>query len=107
MESSTFCAFGQDCPHHGFGCGCDMRWAHETSRLDWGIEIQCDGFLKYFVFNINNDQFYMCQRHFFSIWNFNERDIYQMWRMWFNGSSEFRYRFRYEPEEYLSLYIVG
>ena len=45
MESLSFCAFGQDCPHHGFGCGCDMQWAHERSRLDWAIEIQLDGSL--------------------------------------------------------------
>ena len=99
MESLSFCAFGQDCPHHGFGCGCDMQWAHERSRLDWAIEIQHDGYLNFFVFNTNNDQFYICQRHFLSMWNFNAQNIYQMYQRWINGDSEFRYKFRYEPEE--------
>ena len=98
MATSTFCAFGQDCPHHN-SCGCDNQWAHETSTLDWVIEIQHDGFLKFFFVNTNHDQFYICQRHFLSMLEFNEQYIHQMYQRWINGDSELRYKFRYEPEE--------
>ena len=44
MDSEGLCAFGRDCPCHGLTCGCDMQWAHGNPRLDWGIEIQHDGY---------------------------------------------------------------
>ena len=98
MATSTFCAFGQDCPHHN-SCGCDNQWAHENSTLDWVIEIQHDGFLNFFFVNTNHDQFYICQRHFLSNLELNEQSINQMYQRWIDGDSELRYKFRFEPEE--------
>ena len=99
MESHCRCAFGRNCPHHGLSCGCNMEWAHGNPRLDWGIEIQQNGYLRCFVFNTDNEQFYLCQRHFASLWNITAQNISQMYNRWKNGDPELRYKFRLQPEE--------
>ena len=74
------CLFGQDCPCHGRNCGCDMRWAllEERQTIDWGIEVQINGSMKYYVFDADFEQYYMCATHFLSVWRLTVEDIFLM-----------------------------
>ena len=101
MDSEGLCAFGIHCPCHGqLTCGCDMKWAHGSPMLDWGIEIAHDGNFKFFVFNTdNNEQFYLCQTHFLTMWSFTVENIDEMYTRWIHGDASLRYKFRLEPEE--------
>ena len=75
------CLFGQDCPCHGLNCGCDMRWAmmEETEIIDWGIELEINGDMKFYVFDADFEQYYMCATHFLSVWRLTVEDIFMMY----------------------------
>jgi len=74
------CMFGEDCPCHGRNCGCDMGWAllEERQSLDWGIEVLLNGTLRYYVFDADFEEYYMCPTHFLAVWRLTEEDIFQM-----------------------------
>ena len=74
------CLFGQDCPCHRRNCGCDMRWAllEERETIDWGIEIEINGAMKFYVFDADFEQYYMCATHFLSVWRLTVEDIFLM-----------------------------
>ena len=58
-----------------------MRWSQMTEDvylLNWGIEITQEGALKYFVYNENLQQFYMCYNHFLPVWGLTHGLINQM-----------------------------
>ena len=78
--ATTNCVFGVDCPCHGLGCICDMSWSQQTegNLLDWGLEINSDGGLRYFVYDTNFQQYYMCKNHFLPCWGLSDDDIDQM-----------------------------
>ena len=46
-----------------------------TNLLDWGIEINGDGGLKYFVYNTNLKQYYMCKDNFLVCLGLSDADI--------------------------------
>ena len=72
-----------------------MRWAQmieDVTLIDWGIEITQEGALKYFVFNENLQQFYMCYNHFLTCWGLTQGVINQM-------LAERHWRIRPAPEE--------
>ena len=68
--STTNCVFGIACPCHGLGCICDMSWLQQVhgNLLDWGIEMNSNGGLKFFVYDINFEHYYMCKNHFLPCW---------------------------------------
>ena len=77
---NTNCVFGEDCPCHGLNCICDMRWTlmGERGDLGWGIEIDINGDMRFYVYDTDCEQYYMCARHFLSVWGLTEDDIYMM-----------------------------
>ena len=56
--ATTNCVFGVDCPCHGMGSTCEMSWSQHTQGylLDWGVEINSDGGLNFFVYNTNFEE---------------------------------------------------
>ena len=74
------CMFGKDCPCHGRNCGCDMRWAllEERQTIDWRIEVQINGSMKYYVFDADFEQYYVCATRFLSVWRLTGEDIFLM-----------------------------
>ena len=80
--AQTNCMFGEDCPCHGRNCGCDMQWAllqDPESNMDWGIDIQENGQLKYYVFDTETFQEYaMCPFHFLRVWTLSEQGLFSI-----------------------------
>ena len=80
--ANTNCVFGQDCPCHGLNCICDMRWTLQVESrghlVDWGIEVDRDGGLRFFVYDSHCEQYYMCMKHFLPAWGLTEDNIYMM-----------------------------
>ena len=81
MEQNN-CLFGIDCPCHGRNCGCDMEWAllqDPESTMDWAIDIEQDGRMKFYVFDAETfEEYVMCPAHFLRVWSLTEQELFRI-----------------------------
>ena len=76
------CLFGIDSPCDGRNCGCDMEWAQlqdPKSTMDWAIELELDGRMKFYVFDAETfEEYVMCPAHFLRVWSLTEQELFRM-----------------------------
>ena len=72
------CIFGLDCPTHGGNCIMCVAVPTQIPFVNWGIQMDMNGYPRCFVYDRNWQKYQLCKQHFLDHFGLNEEDIANM-----------------------------